>query len=60
MNLRKVSTKELVEELSNREGVEDIGVGPHQEYRLETQANEDYDAVNKEDSGPATILVVID
>lgn len=46
-NLKKVSTKELVLELSNREGVKSTIAEPYQ--RLEIPVN-----------GPAVVLVVID
>ena len=34
MDLSNVSTAELVRELSNREGVEEIEVGPYQPYQI--------------------------
>lgn len=47
MNLKEVSTKELVEELKQREGVETHVIGPS--ALITVQAD-----------GPATVLVVID
>jgi len=49
MNLKEVSTKELVEELKGRTGVKTVKVKPYDNYRP-TKAIE----------GPAIILTVID
>ena len=54
MDLKNISTAELVRELSNREGVEEIEVGPYQPYQIivgETHVS---------DSGPIALLRVWD
>lgn len=47
MDLSKVTTKALVEELQNREGVKTTIAKPYQDVRIKT-------------SGPAIVMVVID
>lgn len=54
MDLSNVSTAELVRELSNREGVEEIEVGPYQPYQI--IAGEHHIS----DSGPIVLLQVWD
>lgn len=54
MELSKISTKELVEELSKREGVDKIIVEPYQEYKIIVDGNEIFD------TGTAIILRVWD
>ena len=54
MDLKNISTAELVHELSNREGVEKIVVEPYQPYQIivgETHIS---------DSGPIVVLQVWD
>lgn len=46
-SLKNISTKELVEELSKREGVEKKIIGPYQKENISAE-------------GPAIILLVID
>lgn len=47
MELKNVSTKELIDELRNREGVETTIAEPYEEVTVST-------------NGPAIVLVVID
>lgn len=54
MDLSKVSTQELVEELRKREAVEVIQTPPYQEYRILVGDQE------IRDSGPALLLRVWD
>ena len=54
-NLSKVSTKELVEELRKREGVDSIEVEPYISYEINVEENPPINA-----EGPAIILNVID
>lgn len=54
MDLSKVSTQELVEELRKREAVEVVQVLPYQEYRISVGDRE------TRDSGPALLLRVWD
>lgn len=54
MDLKNVSTAELVRELSNREGVEKIVVEPYQPYQI--IVNEHHIS----DSGPIVLLQVWD
>lgn len=54
MDLKNVSTKDLVEELSKREGVEKLVVGPYEPYSI-TVAGQ---TVN--DGGPIVILKIWD
>lgn len=54
MKLSDFSTKELVEELSKREAVEKIAVGPYQKYKFFVE-DEDFSG-----SGPVVILKVFD
>lgn len=54
MDLKNISTAELVRELSHREGVEKIMVEPYQPYQIivgETHVS---------DSGPIVLLRVLD
>lgn len=54
MDLSKVSTKELVEELQRREAVEAVAAAPYEDYRI-TVGERDIT-----DTGPAIILRVWD
>lgn len=54
MDLSKVSTEELVQELSKREAVEKIMVEPYQPYSITVGEN------NVSESGPVVILRVWD
>ena len=54
MDLKNISTAELVRELSNREGVEKIVVEPYQPYQI--MVGEQKIA----DSGPIVLLQVCD
>ena len=54
MDLSKVSTQELVEELRKREAVEMVQVLPYQDYRITVGDRE------IRDSGPALLLRVWD
>ena len=54
MDLSNVSTKELVEELANREAVEKIAVEPYEEYSITV------DNQKITDGGPVVILKIWD
>lgn len=54
MNLKNVSTAELVRELSNREGVEKFTVEPYKPYQIIVGEQK------ISDSGPAVLLRVWD
>ena len=54
MDLSKVSTRKLIEELQKREAVETIEAAPYQEYRI-TVGDKELD-----DQGPALILRIWD
>ncbi len=54
MDLAKVSTKELVEELSKREAVETISVKPYEKYSIEANGEK------HDDEGPVVILKIWD
>ena len=54
MDLKKVSTRELMEELSKREAVETICVKPYEKYAIE--ANDE----KTEGEGPVVILKIWD
>lgn len=53
-NLKNVSTKHLVEELKNRQGVNHISVIPNEKFKITTGYSE------TEDVGPAILLIIID
>lgn len=55
MNLKNVSTKELVEELAKREAVERIVVEPYEPCTVTVS-----DEVIWDNGGPAVILMVLD
>lgn len=55
MNLKKVSTKELVEELALREAVEKIVVEPYEACSITVGNEEIYN-----DGGPIVILKIMD
>jgi hypothetical protein len=58
--LKSFSTRQLVEELSTREGVERIDVLPHtQSVEVAVNENNKY-LYDKMDTGPAIILWIID
>lgn len=54
MDLKNISTAELVRELSNREGVEKIVVEPYQPYQIMVGERK------ISDSGPIVLLQVCD
>lgn len=54
MDLKKVSTRELVEELSKREAVETVCVKPYEKYSIEANGEK------TTDEGPVVILKVWD
>lgn len=54
MDLSKVSTRELVEELAQREAVERFIAEPYQTYKITVGENE------TDDTGPAVILRIWD
>ena len=55
VNLKSVSTRDLLEELKAREGVQSISVLPYEEYTIEVEVDGDIYG-----TGPAIILVVTD
>ncbi|WP_161796427.1 BC1881 family protein [Desulfosporosinus acididurans] len=56
-DLSKISTKSLVDELRNREAVQEITAEPYQEFEVRVES-ERIDSIPK--SGPAVILVIWD
>ena len=54
MDLKDVSTKELVEELAKRKGVEQIGVAPYEPYSIIANGQ------TISDGGPVVILRIWD
>ncbi len=54
VDLKDVSTKELVEELAKREGVEQIGVAPYEPYSITANGQ------TISDGGPVVILRIWD
>lgn len=54
MNLKDVSTKELVEELARREGVEQIRVEPYEPYSITANGQ------TISDGGPVVMLRIWD
>lgn len=58
--LADYSTKELVEELQRRDGVEQYEVSPHQPYNINMLGTDNYVESAIVGEGPALILVVID
>lgn len=54
MDLSKISTRELVEELAKREAVEAVTVEPYQTYKIIVGDNE------ISDTGPVVILRIWD
>ena len=54
MDLSNISTRELVEELKKREGVETVEVAPYEDYRFSVGARE------ISDQGPAVLLRIWD
>lgn len=54
MDLSKVSTREIIEELTKREAVEKLVVEPYQEYKIVSGETE------ITDNGPAVILRIWD
>ncbi len=53
--LMQYTTKQLVEELARREGVEEMVVAPEESYKISDEEGREI-----LDTGPARILVVID
>lgn len=61
MDLSNVSTKDLVEELAKREGVERLDLSdPTSCYQLEYGHDEGSSLVDREGGGPVQILIVRD
>jgi hypothetical protein len=58
--LAAISTKDLVDELAKREGVQEHTVAPRAPYDLWISETWDRHADNLNETGPARILVVID
>ena len=58
VDLKNVSTRDLVEELKKREGVETCDISLEESYSLEVDHNGYYDTYV--DEGPAIILIVTD
>lgn len=58
VDLKNVSTRDLVEELKKREGVETCGISLEESYSLEVDHNGYHDTYV--DEGPAIILIVTD
>ena len=58
VDLKNVSTRDLVEELKKREGVETCDISLEESYFLEVDHNGYHD--NYVDEGPAIILIVTD
>lgn len=56
-DLSKISTKSLVDELRNREAVQEITAEPYQEFEVRIES-ERIDIIPE--SGPAVILVIWD
>ncbi len=54
------STKELVNELSKREGVEQMKVAPHKDYLINVDENFEGEKDGCEGTGSAIILIVTD
>jgi len=54
--IKKFTTKELVEELRNREGVETVNINVGEEYFIDSINDVERDSI--EDTGPAIILIV--
>ena len=54
MNIKKFTTKELVEELINRQGIKGITVDPYEEYSISTEKH------HIGNTGPAVILEITD
>ncbi len=52
--MEHVSTKEIVETLFGRKGVEQLVVNPHEEFKVSIGDNE------KADTGPVKIIIVYD
>ena len=55
MIFSKISTKDLVEELSKRDGVDEYLVKPYEGYHIHVGT-----ITYEDETGPARILVVID
>lgn len=61
IDLSNVSIKELVEELENRENVNQVSIGnPSQNYQIKVENNKGRLLIQSGDSGPAKILVITD
>lgn len=56
--IKEFTTKELVDELRKREGVQAIDVKPYHPYFI--SVDEDFEDVEIDETGPAIILVVRD
>ena len=59
IDLKVITTRDLVAELARREGVCRYVAGPQDRYRVRVRPEED-EGCAKFDLGPATILVVVD
>jgi hypothetical protein len=58
--LKDYSTRELVEELRKREGVEAADVDPYVKYEVIVGEDGDNPGYRKGDTGPAVLFIVID
>ena len=54
--IKKFTTKELVEELRNRKGVETVDIDVGEEYLIDSLNDIERDSI--EDIGPAIILII--
>jgi len=55
INLKDIPTRDLLEELKNREGVQTVEVDPYDEYAVEVEFD-----VDIRGNGPAVICIVTD
>ena len=53
-SLKSFSTKKLVDELKTREGVNNFNIAPYARYQIINEGT------LTDDTGPATLLIVID
>lgn len=62
MDFKKVSTKELVDELRKRDGVDGFFIEPSESYEIISGHDLADDAIKavRNDTGPTTILIVTD
>lgn len=60
LDLSKIATCKLVEELRKREGVKTIDIQPYVGYEISVAADGDDSGNYVNDNGPAVLMVVID